>query len=1076
MKSQQKTVRVLLVDDHPLMRKGLRVLIESEPDLTVIGEAEDGEAAIVQVKALTPDVVVMDISMPKLNGIEASKRILADVPGTRIIAMSIHVEKYFVDSMINAGTMGYVLKDSAPEELVNCIHSVIQGNVFLSASILGDVVSAYKKSINGSGDGFDEAAADYPDESEYLSTTQIRNTKLHRPQLPDDEVPRKILFSQLDTQRARQLTLVSAPAGFGKSILIASWLKHCDWPSVWLSLETDDSSLRQFLRYFLKAVQSHFALACQKSLELIEAPSMPSIDTLVTILSSELDAIEEPFILVLDDYHHIDSNSQVNTLLQKLIDASPIPFHLIIITRRDPPLSLMTLRANGQMTDIRMSDLRFKPEEIRLLIEKALPISVNDDIITNLDNELEGWAVGLRLVIFASRQMEKPLEFLKELHGGIQQIQEYLVQEVVQNMSPIFQEWLLKSAIFKRFNLSLCERVLSSTSNDQELVLDSEKFINTLNNENLFIIQLDPNGNWFRYHHLFQTLILNEMKQRYTVDEVAELHLRTSVWFEQHGSIDEAIHHALQSGNTTHAAQIVEKHYRDVLNQDKWYVLDEWLEMLPSDIRSQRAGLLLVQAATAFFRQQLPVLLQTVQALESICQDHSVSDEDRVELDLYSACLSFWESNIIQSEVEFETMVQRFSDRQQTLRTDAIGYLGFSRLMNGKQSLAIEELNAQILKAEQLDMVRLIGYLCLIELLAGNLYQLRLNVARMSEQSKRRSNQYLNSWNQYLAGISMLHVMELDAAERHFNSVIEHLYYIDARPAIDAMAGLAMTQQMLQKPQAADQTIQRMMQFAIELNDPEQIIIARSCEARIDLLRGNVTKAFSRISSLIEPLTSVNVFTLFSWFEVLEMTHVRGLLAEGSTDSLQQAVVLLEQMQEISESFHLNCQIIEITLLLTLAFDKQGMTGKAFLLFEQSLKLTEAGGWLRPFVEVFQASDFLQRFVQEKGDTPFLQSIRAISSQLTQSSVVSPVKHVSSKLNNVAKVNGLIETLTNRELDILQLLAQRFQNKEIARHLFVSTETVKTHLKHLYQKLGVNNRREAASLADEILKNNRSNS
>lgn len=132
--------------------------------------------------------------------------------------------------------------------------------------------------------------------------------------------------------------------------------------------------------------------------------------------------------------------------------------------------------------------------------------------------------------------------------------------------------------------------------------------------------------------------------------------------------------------------------------------------------------------------------------------------------------------------------------------------------------------------------------------------------------------------------------------------------------------------------------------------------------------------------------------------------------------------------------------------------------------------------WLRPFVEVFQASDFLQRFVQEKGDTPFLQSIRAISSQLNQSSVVCPIKHVSSKLANVAKVNGLIESLTNRELDILQLLAQRFQNKEIARQLFVSTETVKTHLKHLYQKLGVNNRREAATLADEILKNNRTNS
>lgn len=505
-------------------------------------------------------------------------------------------------------------------------------------------------------------------------------------------------------------------------------------------------------------------------------------------------------------------------------------------------------------------------------------------------------------------------------------------------------------------------------------------------------------------------------------------------------------------------------------------MLDEWLEMLPSDIRSQRAGLLLVRAATAFFRQQLPVLLQTVQALESICQDHSVSDETRVELKLYNACLHFWESNTSQSEIEFESIVQRFSDQQEVLRAEAIGYLGFSRLMNGNKSLAIKELNEQILKADKTIMVRLIGYLCLLELLEGDLNQLKFSVARMSEQSRRYSNHYLNTWNQYFEGIITMNDLQLDAAAGHFNSVMDHLYFIDARPAIDAIAGLALTQQMSQQPQAADATVQRMMQFAIELNDPEQIIIARSCEARIQLLRGNIKKAFGWITSVIQPLASVNVFSLFTWIEVPEITRARVLLAEGSTDSLQQAVVLLEQMQEISESFHLNCQMIEITVLLTLAFDKQGMTDKAFLLFEEALVLAEAGGWLRPFVEVFQASDFLQRFVQEKGDMPFLQSIRAISSQVNQSSVVCPVKRVSSKLDNLAQVNGLIETLTNRELDILQLLEQRFQNKEIARHLFVSTETVKTHLKHLYQKLGVNNRREAATLADEILKNNRFNS
>ncbi len=1074
MTMQPETVRVLLVDDHPLMRKGLRTLLESDPDLTVIGEAEDGEAAIEQVRALTPDIVVMDISMPKLNGIESTKRILAEVPATRIIAMSIHAEKHFVDNMISAGAMGYVLKDSAPEELVHCIHTVMRGEAFLSSSILGDVVSAYRESIN-------EAADGDPAKSNDNSVMPLRLTKLHSPKIPEDEVPRKILLEQLDREKVHPLILVSAPAGYGKSILIGSWLEHCDWPSVWFSLEPDDSNLRQFLRYFIIAVRGNFASACEKSLELVEAPSLPSVETLTTTLANDLDAIDQPFILVLDDFHHIDSNSQVNSLLQKLLDVPPIPLHLVIITRRDPPLALNTLRASGQMTDIRMTELRFSQAEVRMLIEKSLNISMSDDVIANLENALEGWAVGLRLVILASRQMEKPAEFLRGLRGGVQQTQEYLVQEVVQKQSPFLQDWLLKSAVFDRFSLSLCEKVLGESvqvnaNNEQTGMMDGEKFINSLIQENLFIIPLDGQGTWFRYHHLFQKLMENEMRQRFSAGEIAELHLKVSAWFEQQGNIDEAIQHALKAGDTMHAAQIVEKHYHEALNQDAWFVLDNWLEKLPADVRSQRPGLLLVKAATALFRQQLPQLLQAIELLESICMDHAVNDEAQVEMDFYNACLHFWDGSITQSEVEFESILQRFSDKQIILHAEALGYLGFSRLMNGKQALAIEGLNTQILKAEHLVMVRLIGSLCQVELLAGDLHQLRFNASRMREQASHGSNHYLDLWNQYFQGIVMLHDMQLEEATGHLEAVVEHRYHMDARAAIDAMAGLALTQQMLQQPQSATATVQQMLQFAVELNDPEQMHIAQSCEARINLLQGNVTKAFVWVQSVMQPSVSVNVFSLFTWLEVPEITQVRVLIMEGSADSLRQAIVMLEQMKALSESFHLNCQVIEITLLQALAYDKQGMSDRVFTLFAEAVARAETGGWLRPFAEIMHTSDLPQRFVQTKGDTPFLQRIMAVSGQANPMPGESPDGAVLPGLESVAKTNGLLEPLTNRELDILELLTKHLQNKEIASHLFVSVETVKTHLKHLYQKLGVNNRREAATVADEILRKSRSDS
>ena len=134
------TATVLLVDDHPLMRKGLRTLLQSDADLTVVGEASDAREALEQVRALSPDVVVMGLTMPNMNGIDATRRILAEAPETRVVALSIHAEKRFVDDMLKAGASACVLKDSAAEELVRAIHAVLRGEAFLSGPILATVV------------------------------------------------------------------------------------------------------------------------------------------------------------------------------------------------------------------------------------------------------------------------------------------------------------------------------------------------------------------------------------------------------------------------------------------------------------------------------------------------------------------------------------------------------------------------------------------------------------------------------------------------------------------------------------------------------------------------------------------------------------------------------------------------------------------------------------------------------------------------------------------------------------------------------------------------------------------------
>lgn len=142
-------VRVVLADDHRIMREGLRSLLEKEPEIEVVGEAEDGRMAMELVEKLTPDIVVMDLTMPGLNGMEATRRILGRVPGVKVLVLSIHSDRRFVGGALSAGASGYLLKDCAFEELVRAIEAVVGGQTYLSPGIARTVVDGYVRQATG---------------------------------------------------------------------------------------------------------------------------------------------------------------------------------------------------------------------------------------------------------------------------------------------------------------------------------------------------------------------------------------------------------------------------------------------------------------------------------------------------------------------------------------------------------------------------------------------------------------------------------------------------------------------------------------------------------------------------------------------------------------------------------------------------------------------------------------------------------------------------------------------------------------------------------------------------------------
>jgi DNA-binding NarL/FixJ family response regulator len=145
-----RTIRVLLADDHKILREGLRALLEQQADIQVVAEVDNGRDAVLQTRELVPDVVIMDIGMPDLNGILSTREIKDAQPGIQVLCLSVHRETHLVNSMLEAGASGYLVKTSAAQELIEAVRTVDSGQTYLSPAIARDFVTHH---VGGREDG-----------------------------------------------------------------------------------------------------------------------------------------------------------------------------------------------------------------------------------------------------------------------------------------------------------------------------------------------------------------------------------------------------------------------------------------------------------------------------------------------------------------------------------------------------------------------------------------------------------------------------------------------------------------------------------------------------------------------------------------------------------------------------------------------------------------------------------------------------------------------------------------------------------------------------------------------------------
>jgi LuxR family maltose regulon positive regulatory protein len=406
-------------------------------------------------------------------------------------------------------------------------------------------------------------------------------TKLFKPSLRQQSVERKRLYEMLRQGCSLPLTLVVAPAGWGKSTLVADWLARDAVTAGWVSLDGGDNDPKRFWRYLLLAAAQAGSAAGDTALRRLEAAGSDALRDVLPVFVNELASAEAPLILVLDDYHLVTS-ARVHTTVATLLDRSPPQLHLMLITRADPPLPLSRLRVRGDLAELRAEDLRFSAGEAAEFFSSRLGPLLSERDVLRLLARTEGWAAGLQLAALRLRDRADPADFIERLTGADWHIVNYLGEEVLASQPPEVREFLLVTSILNRMCAPLCDALTGQA--------DSAALISEIYRANLFLVPLDDEHRWFRYHHLFGGLLRHELAGTMP-DRPSALHRRAARWYSDHDDAAEAIGHAIASGDQSLASQLIAAHWRRPFNAGQLDTVRMWLDALPAELVSADAAL-----------------------------------------------------------------------------------------------------------------------------------------------------------------------------------------------------------------------------------------------------------------------------------------------------------------------------------------------------------------------------------------------------------------------------------------------------------------------------------------------------
>jgi LuxR family maltose regulon positive regulatory protein len=901
-------------------------------------------------------------------------------------------------------------------------------------------------------------------------------TKVSLPILRTIVVSREKVLRQLNegVRDGHLLTLVSAPAGYGKTTTIRMWVQEAGYSVAWVTLEKSDNDLKQFLTYVLTALQLTDDSLGHEALEVVEDAQEINLPRVLGLLIKELYELDQPIILVLEEYHLIE-NGQIDQFIELLLNQAVATLHLVIATREDPNLPLTRLRVRNQLTEIRAADLSFSLEEAGEFFSNVMGVDLPKREMEILEDRTEGWAAGLQLAALSLKESADQARFVEAFRGTHRHVLDYLIEEVLKSQTEAIKEFLHSTSILDQLSPSLCEAVTGQK--------DSRKYLHYLESNNLFLVALDEERTWYRYHALFAELLKNQLLQA-EAERIDELHERAADWYEKNGFTQKAVEHAFQVSNLHKAFVLIERHAIPMLYQGEVHTVVDWFDRLPESLIQNSPMMFVAKAWALALMHHLPRMEEIEQAAQSAERALNLSNADLALRNLVAGYIASVQAYLMQSAVtageEPGKLIATSQRAQELLPEDEKGIRSVTALNIGYGYMRLGDLSAAEKAYKQVVADGVAGgnwYAAVYGQMA--LISIKINKGELKE-ALQLCDATIERFNRFVAGkrfppIGELYSMQggllleenrLAEAEQALTQGLSLVHFTREQNArLRCYSSLSRLRFVQGDREAMLENIK-----ALEASRPQSAFYAQALRHRLctrqpfadqsslDAARSWLKQQIGRFEDL-PGVASVDPVSQICFHARLNVAHILvRLTARNPKDfSLQEVHDQFARHEELAEAHGLVGWLIEIWILRTLMYQVEGKPEDANRTLQVALSAAAQRGYFRIFLD---EADLM---------CPLLVSLLP---GLKDADLVTFAKRLLDAMpGGRAKDKASLmdeQTLSDRELDVLRLLAAGQSYKEIGQQLFLSLNTVQFHVKSIYRKLLVNKRAQAIEKARQM--------